>query len=367
MPPLWFVGHSVLVRIDDKEFTMGEASGCGFNCLIFTLMQSLGVICSVSYIRSELERRHSGKASQIQPGTYLELKEHWRDIVDLLGLHNIVGKKFCADDFRILCIDVNLPGHGDVLPPGNDAARTSVHIGRQNLNHFVPLIRLWGAGEAGRMHRPEQSSSAAKPASSSGAAETASSTSGGKPSATTNNTESDASNVAAMERKAAQSIPGGLPKPTSSQSNSGEKPVVPLRDGIETATWAQILLMLQKIEKEPMAKELLDDVLTLRQWQLTAKPTNKVRDAMMKLGSRWEVKQWAQGKKRSLAEVAHELDERMRKKARELLSSSVAKPVAVSEPGSSEVIVDSGVAKPTANKESKASLHTFVCSQEAKC
>jgi hypothetical protein len=57
----------------------------------------------------------------------LELKEHWRDIVDLLGLHNVVDKKFCADHVRIVCIDVNLPGHGDVLPAGNDDARTSLH------------------------------------------------------------------------------------------------------------------------------------------------------------------------------------------------------------------------------------------------
>ena len=272
MPPLWFAGHSVLVRIDDKAFTMGEASGDGYNCLISTLMQSLGVICNVSYIRSELERRHKGKTSRIQPGTYLELKEHWRDIVDLLGVHNLVNKKFSADHFRIVCIDVNLPGHGDVLPAGNDDGRINVYIARQNLNHFVPLIRLWGTEEAGYMHGPEQSSGAAKPASSSGAAkpasstgaaETASSTSGGK------NTASDASNAVATERKATQSIPGDAPTSTSSQSNSGEKPAVPVLDGTDKPSWAQMLLMLQDIENKPMAKKLLNDVPILRQWQET--------------------------------------------------------------------------------------------------
>ena len=47
---------------------------------------------------------------------------------------------------------------------------------------------------------------------------------------------------------------------------------------------------------------------------------------MMKLGLRWEVKQKVQGKKREPAEVAQELDERMRKKARELLTSRGLKP-----------------------------------------
>ena len=48
LSPFWFAGHSVLVRIDGKEYTMGEASGEGCNCLISTLMQSLGVICDMS-------------------------------------------------------------------------------------------------------------------------------------------------------------------------------------------------------------------------------------------------------------------------------------------------------------------------------
>ena len=50
---------------------------------------------------------------------------------------------------------------------------------------------------------------------------------------------------------------------------------------------------------------------------------------MMKLGWRWEVKQKIQGKRREPAEVAQELDERIRKKARELLTSRGLKPLLV--------------------------------------
>jgi len=171
MPARWFAGHSVLVRIDDKEFTMGEASGDGCNCLISTLMQCLNMVCKVPRLRSELERLHFGKATHIKPGDYLDLKEHWRDIVDLLGQRKVEDKNVRATCVRIICTDVNLPGHGDVLPTGKADGRMSLYIARQNLNHFVPLIRLWGHHGAGYTHRPEQSSGAAKPASASGAAE----------------------------------------------------------------------------------------------------------------------------------------------------------------------------------------------------
>ena len=50
---------------------------------------------------------------------------------------------------------------------------------------------------------------------------------------------------------------------------------------------------------------------------------------MMKLGSRWEVSQYIQRKKRPPAEVAQELDERMRRKARELLTNRGLKPLLV--------------------------------------
>ena len=132
---------------------------------------------------------------------------------------------------------------------------------------------------------------------------------------------SDASNAAAKNRKATQSIPGDTPKPASPQSSSGEKPEVPLPDGIEKATWAKILTMLRGIEKKPMTEQLLNDVPTLRQWQQAAKPTQKVRDAMMKLGSTYQVSRYIARKKRPPLEVARDLDERMRKKAREVLGS----------------------------------------------
>ena len=79
--------------------------------------------------------------------------------------------------------------------------------------------------------------------------------------------------------------------------------------------------MLQEIRADAIAQKLLQDVPSLRKWQEMPKPTHAVRDAMMNLGTQWEVPQKTQGKKHPPAEVARQLDEAMRKKAKELLGS----------------------------------------------
>ena len=99
-------------------------------------------------------------------------------------------------------------------------------------------------------------------------------------------------------------------EPSASSSNEN-RPSPAAIDDLEGATWVQMLPMLQHIEQETEAQELLEDVPKLRKWKEMSKPSHEVRDAMMKLGSRWEVKRYAQGKKRSPAEVAQELDERV--------------------------------------------------------
>ena len=222
-----------MLRIDNRNFTMGTACGEGFNCLIDTLRQSLGVVCNVLHIRSELERRHAGKASHILPGSFLELGAHWRDIVELLGLE--ISE---ADRIRIVCVDVNLPGHGDVYPQGNNDNKFTLYIARQNLNHFVPLIP--DTGSETLQHLLAEASGASKPASSAASS--------------------------------AMLIP-------------------PQNEVTAKTTWTQLLPMLQEIRADAIAQKLLQDVPSLRKWQEMPKPTHAVRDAMMKLGTHWEVPQ----------------------------------------------------------------------------
>ena len=52
----WWIGHNIVLRIEGLHYCMGAASGDGFNCLIDTLRQSLGLVCNVSYVRRILEQ-----------------------------------------------------------------------------------------------------------------------------------------------------------------------------------------------------------------------------------------------------------------------------------------------------------------------
>jgi len=83
-----------------------------------------------------------------------------------------------------------------------------------------------------------------------------------------------------------------------------------------------ILLVLQGRESEPLAQKLLEDVPKLRDWQRATRPTHLVRDAMMKLGSRWRVLQKTKGQKRPPADVAIDLERRMLEDANRLLAGN---------------------------------------------
>ena len=71
---------------------------------------------------------------------YLQLNSHSRDILELLEQHNLNERSFNVNDYRVVCVDMNLPGHGDVV--GSSDARQTLCICRQNMNHFVPLLRF---------------------------------------------------------------------------------------------------------------------------------------------------------------------------------------------------------------------------------
>ena len=144
----WYRGHKLDIKLDGQAFYLGSASGDGCNCLIDTLRQKLpGVMCSVSTVRSELERRHHGQPMEIVPGAYLPLAL-WDDIVDLLSFHNGVRpvRVSWAHRFRVVCIDLTWIGNGEVLPLGATSAThtSTLIIARVNQNHFVPLFPLHG-------------------------------------------------------------------------------------------------------------------------------------------------------------------------------------------------------------------------------
>ena len=145
LDPLWWNEHSIILRIQRMDYIMGSASGAGCNCLIDSLRQSLELVCNVSKVRESLEEIHRGKFSHIDHMDFLQLDWHWRDILQLLSQHNLCKKRLDVNDYRVICVDLNLPGHGDVY--GSPQASRILHICRQNLNHFVPLLR-WNLSES---------------------------------------------------------------------------------------------------------------------------------------------------------------------------------------------------------------------------
>ena len=161
----------------------------------------------------------------------------------------------------------------------------------------------------------------AKPASSAPSSSNASTSGAAKPAVGSSAPVDIRSEPAASSSSENRRSPGAI--------GGAEKPAAQLLCDLEGATWMQMLPVLQDIEQEEVAQKLLEDVPKLQKWKGMSKPSNEVRDAMMKLGSRWEVSQYIQRKKRPPAEVAQELDERMRRKARELLTNRGLKPLPV--------------------------------------
>ena len=125
----------------------------------------------------------------------------------------------------------------------------------------------------------------------------------------------EASSASAQPAASASSLAGTRSEPSASSSSpkvdlqnfrslgsasSAEKPAAQLvLSSLEATTWSLhgVLPMLQKLEKEPLAQKLVQDIPTLQKLQETPKPSHEVRDAMMKLGSEWHVPQRVVGKK----------------------------------------------------------------------
>ena len=76
---------------------------------------------------------------------------------------------------------------------------------------------------------------------------------------------------------------------------------------------------LQGRAAEDGVQKLLTGIGALLPWQKAPKPSNQIRNAMMKLGPEWGVKRFSQGKDRPPAAVAKELEDRMLQIGAELL------------------------------------------------
>ena len=91
----------------------------------------------------------------------------------------------------------------------------------------------------------------------------------------------------------------------------------------------RVRYLLQGLASEARVHSLVANIDVLLKWQEVPKPSNSIRDDMLKLGSEESVARQVQGKKRQPADVASDLEEKLVHKSWTLLGHSVAKPVLV--------------------------------------
>ena len=143
--------REVQVTIGNQIFFKGTASGSGNNCLIDSLRQSVqdimpgaGCIINASWIRLQLIRRFGANSvAPVTPLSYLDLRAHFRDVIELLGesaRHQGCDPRrhIVPDNFMVTCVYEERRVIGDVIGAG-PARLTILNEGQR---HFVPLIRI---------------------------------------------------------------------------------------------------------------------------------------------------------------------------------------------------------------------------------
>ena len=82
---------SIFVDINGRSFVKGSSKSIGCNCLIEALLACLkdnNILCvaNVPWIRKQLQVRYANGNSIVKENTYLKLQNHWRDVIDLIGV-----------------------------------------------------------------------------------------------------------------------------------------------------------------------------------------------------------------------------------------------------------------------------------------
>ena len=137
----------VLVEWNGRSFIKGNVSGEGCNCLIRTLRECLndqGLLCvaDVPWIRLELRKRFRAGENRVTEDNFLDLRNHWRSIVDLIGMS--ARENDCDPHRRIVAANFNVTA---VLEESQRVVEVDgeglipLFILNQGNMHFVPLLR----------------------------------------------------------------------------------------------------------------------------------------------------------------------------------------------------------------------------------
>lgn len=104
--------------------------------MLDTLQQQFNIQANLNTVRKDLQRRFKDSHFKVTENNFLTLEAHWGDAVDLLFQHDTTGgKKLTQKDVRLVCVDLEHDGNGDVVGNGSK----TIYLARVHQNHFVPL------------------------------------------------------------------------------------------------------------------------------------------------------------------------------------------------------------------------------------
>ena len=143
--------EKVLVEFSGQTFVKGFASGAGCNCLIDTLITCLNVniglhcVAKKEWIRQELRKQYRSGENEVTADNYLDLRNHWRSIIDLIGISARANqcdprRDIMAANFRITSVSQQ---HRVVAEEDGDGFYQLFTLNEGNL-HFVPLLKYRG-------------------------------------------------------------------------------------------------------------------------------------------------------------------------------------------------------------------------------
>ena len=138
---------NVLVEFSGHSFVKGFASGSGCNCLIHTLLSCLsdnGIPCMADapWIRKELRKQFPQGANQVTERNFLDLRNHWRSIINLIGVNARRNSYDATDQIHARNFKVTA-----VLEDGRFVAEVDgdgpidLYLLNEGNAHFVPLLR----------------------------------------------------------------------------------------------------------------------------------------------------------------------------------------------------------------------------------
>ena len=138
---------NVLVEFSNRTFIKGFASGAGCNCLIQTLLACLndnGLLCvaDVPWIRQELRRRFRQGENRVTEANYLDLRNHWTSIIDLIGIS--ARRHGCDPTNQIHARNFNVTAvleERRIVVERDGVGAINLFVLNEGNQHFVPLLR----------------------------------------------------------------------------------------------------------------------------------------------------------------------------------------------------------------------------------